>query len=296
MSTSMPAIGFIGLGSMGGPMARNLLKAGYQLTVFDVVTEKTAAFATLGATPASSLDQLVQRSDLILTSVPSFEVAVKVSSDLLPYASPGKVFVELSTLTPQQTIQLANAFAARGALRLDVPVSGGAAGAEKGSLRMFVGGDQAAAERIWPVLEILGDPDHIVYCGPAGHGQMVKIVNQLAMGLSNAIYLETIGFATRAGIDTDILVRGIGGDEPWRAQFTRIAQRIRDNHATHTDVKFVQLKQFVEEANLQGYEMPLARALFEFCDPGERISVEEIYPAPSFWHELMKKRESRDYL
>lgn len=288
----LPSIGFVGLGSMGGPMARNLLRAGYRLSVLDLSAEKVAACVESGAVAASSAAELVTNSEIVMTSVPSFEVAESVSRDqLLLHARAGQVFIELSTMTPTQTIALAEAFSAKGAIRLDAPVSGGSVGAEKGNLRMFVGGDETTVRACWPVLEVLADPERIVYCGPAGHGQMVKIVNQLAMGLSNAIYLETIGFATRAGIDPDILIRGIGGDEPWRQQFERIAQRIKADNALHTDVKFVQLRQFYEEAEAQGYIMPLTQALFAFCDPGERISQEEIYPAPSFWHELMKDRD-----
>jgi 3-hydroxyisobutyrate dehydrogenase-like beta-hydroxyacid dehydrogenase len=119
---------------------------------------------------------------------------------------------------------------------------------------------------------------------------MVKIVNQMAMGLSNAIYLETIGYGVKMGINPDVMVKAIGGDDGWRRQFEGIAQRIKNDQATHTDVKFVQLRQFAEDAAANGYLMPLTRALFEFMDSGERISQEEIYPAPSFWHELMKDR------
>lgn len=289
--TVLPKVGFIGLGSMGGPMARNLMRAGYSLIVHDLDAGKVAECVELGATAAQSIADVVQTNDIIMTSVPSFEVAVALSTaQLLPYARDGQVFIELSTITPQQAKDLDEAFAQKGAVRIDAPVSGGPMGAQKANLRMFIGGDEAVVQNCWPIFEVLGDPEHIVYCGPAGHGQMVKIVNQLAMGLSNAIYLETIGFTTRAGIDPDILIKGIGGNEPWRQQFERIANRIKDDEALHTDVKFVQLKQFYTEAESQGYNMPLTRALFEFCDQGERISQEEIYPAPSFWHELMRQR------
>ncbi len=292
--TNLPKIGFIGLGSMGGPMARNLISAGYTVKVHDLDAAKVAACVELGAKAAQSIAELVQSNDVIMTSVPSFEIAVALSNEqLLPHAQSGQIFIELSTITPQQARDLAAAFAERGAIRIDAPVSGGAWGAEKANLRMFIGGDQTAVQKCWSIFEVLGDPDHIVYCGAEGDGQMVKIVNQLAMGLSNAIYLETIGFTTRAGIDPDILVKAIGGNEPWRMQFERIAQRIKADEALHTDVKFVQLKQFYEEAESQGYTMPMTRALFEFCDKGERISQEEIYPAPSFWHELMQDSDHK---
>jgi len=287
---SLPHLGFIGLGSMGGPMAQNLVQAGYTLTVFDLDSQKVKALS--GAQVATTIESLVKESDIVLTSVPSFEIAVTVAEELLAFARANQIFIELSTITPSQAIELAKAYAVNGAVRLDVPVSGGAVGAQKGNLRMFVGGDKDTVAQCQPLFEVLGDPDRIVYCGEAGSGQMVKIVNQVTMGLSNAIYLETIGYGAKMGIDIDAMTQAIGGNEPWRQQFERIAQRIKDGNATHTDIKFVQLQQFSDDAMAQGYMMPLARALFEFCDKGERISQEEIYPAPSFWHELMKKYDS----
>ncbi len=288
---AIPTIGFIGLGAMGSGMARNLLKADYSLTVTDLQREKVGALVEHGATAAQHISDLVQANDVILTSVPSFVVAVQVAHDLLNHARPGQIFIELSTMTPTQAQELAAAYAERGATRLDVPVSGGATGAANGTLRMFVGGDEAVVRQCWPIFEVLGDPDRIVYGGPAGYGQIIKVVNQMAMGLSNAIYLETIGFGVKMGLDPDLLVQAVGGGDGWRRQFEGIAHRIKNDQAIHTDVKFVQLQQFADDAAARGYAMPLVQALFAFMEPGERISQEEIYPAPSFWHELMKAQD-----
>ena len=284
MSSPQPAIGFIGLGLMGGPMARNLIRAGYNLSVYDLDQEKIAACP--GAQAMQDGVQSVANADIVMTSVPSFEVAETLATELLPHARPGQIFIELSTMTPSQAVNVAATYAQRDIVRLDVPVSGGPRGAEAAQLRMFVGGDEDTARQCWPIFEVLGDPERIVYCGPAGHGQAVKLVNQLTMGLSNAIYLETIGYAVQKGIDIDVLVKGIGGDGAWRQQFNQIAQRIQAGRAIDTDVKFVQLEQFTDDARHDGYTMPLARSLYEFCVGGEYITTEEIYPAPSFWHEL----------
>lgn len=283
-------IGVIGLGAMGGPMAKNLIKAGYQVHIYDIDPQKVQAIPD--GKVAENIESLVADSDIVMTSVPSFEVAVEVGRGLLAYAREGQTFIELSTITPSQAIELAEAYAERGATRLDVPVSGGAYGSERGILRMFVGGEQNTAKQCWPIFEVLGDPDHIVYCGPAGSGQIVKIVNQMSMGLKNAIFLETIGYGVKMGVDVDVLVQGIGGDDPWRQEFERMAAHIKNDDPTHTDVKYVQLQQFSDEAAKSGYQMPLTRALFDFCKDGEHVTREEIYSAPSFWHELMKKHSS----
>lgn len=290
MSDTQKQIGFIGLGSMGGPMATNLLKAGYSITVYDLDPAKMQAFPD--ANRADSPESLVKNNDIVMTSVPSFEVATQLAETLLPLARSGQIFIEFSTMTPTQAITLAQAYAEKGIVRLDVPVSGGSFGAEAGNLRMFVGGDEVTAGGCRCIFEVLGDADRIVYCGPAGNGQKVKIVNQMSMGLKNAIFLETIGYGVKMGIDIDVMMQGIGGDDAWRQVFDQVAMHIRDKDATHMDVKFVQLKQFADDARKDGYEMPLTRALFDFCDKGERISREEIYPAPSFWHELIRNNDS----
>lgn len=286
MTDNKPRLGFIGLGLMGGPMAQLLAQAGYTVTVFDLDAAKMAAIE--GAAPAESVAYLVANSDVVMTSVPSFEVAVKLGEDLLAYAREGQTFIEFSTITPSAAIELAQAYAEKGATRLDVPVSGGNYGAVRGMLRMFVGGDEATARACWPIFEVVGENDRIVYCGVAGRGQVVKIINQVAMGLSNAIYLEVFGWAKHMGVDLDVVMQGVGGGDGWREQFDQVGKTVKEGDPTEMQVKFVQLEQFTDDALKHGYQMPLTRALFEFCDQGERITTEEIYPAPSFWHELIK--------
>ncbi|QPC83731.1 NAD(P)-dependent oxidoreductase [Phototrophicus methaneseepsis] len=286
MTDNKPRLGFIGLGLMGGPMAQLLAQAEYTVTVFDLDAAKMAAIE--GAAPAESIAYLVANSDVVMTSVPSFEVAVKLGEDLLAYAREGQTFIEFSTITPSAAIELAQAYAEKGTTRLDVPVSGGNYGAVRGMLRMFVGGDEATARACWPIFEVVGENDRIVYCGVAGRGQVVKIINQVAMGLSNAIYLEVFGWAKHMGVDLDVVMQGVGGGDGWRQQFDHVGTTIKEGDPTEMQVKFVQLEQFTDDALKHGYQMPLTRALFEFCDQGERITTEEIYPAPSFWHELIK--------
>jgi len=286
MTSQSKTIGFIGLGAMGAPMSKNLLAANYNVTVYDIDASKMANFPE--AHHAKNAEAIVKDCDIIMTSVPSFEVATGLANNLLEHAREGQVFIEFSTMTPSQAIELAEAYADKGIIRLDIPVSGGSYGSERAILRMFVGGDETVARACWDIFEVLGDPDRIVYCGEAGRGQMVKIVNQLSMGLQNAIFLETIGYGVQMGIEIDAMMQAIGGEGAWRETFNKIATHIRDNDPTHTDVKFVQLKQFADDAKKHGYELPLTSALFDFCDKGERVTQEEIYPAPSFWHELIR--------
>ena len=133
---STPTIGFIGLGRMGGPMSRNLLKAGYRLVAFDLNPASLAMSVEAGAVAAQSVADVVQRSQVVMTSLPSSHVFVQVAEEsLLPSAQPGQIFIDMGTTEGIETRRLAAAFAERGATLIDAPVSGGGGGSEAGTLR-----------------------------------------------------------------------------------------------------------------------------------------------------------------
>ncbi|MCZ6676825.1 MAG: NAD(P)-dependent oxidoreductase, partial [Candidatus Poribacteria bacterium] len=258
VATTVPSIGFLGLGAMGGRMVRNLLKAGYRLIAFDINDERLNTCTSAGAIAAESADDVVHRSDVVLTSLRSSAIFVEVAENhLLPHAREKQVFIDLGTTAPPETRRLAAAFAAKGAALLDAPVSGGPQGSANGNLRMFVGGDAQVVSQCQPILEVLGDPERIVYCGPSGAGQVVKGVNQLAMGLGVAAYLEAIAFGVRAGVAPEAIDKAVGGDEAWRKHFSEIAARVIDDRAENSVVKFPELPYFLAEAQEQGFEIPL---------------------------------------
>ncbi len=289
--------GFIGLGSMGGPMARNLLAAGYPLIAYDIAPEALEVAVEAGAAPAESAADVACRADPVLTSLPHSRTFVEVAeAELVPNARPHQVFIDLGTVAPPRTRRLANEFAERDATLLDVPVSGGAGGARAGTLRMFAGGERAVFERHRPLLEVLGEPDHIVYCGPSGCGQVVKGVNQLAMGLRRAALLEALALGVRAGAELEAVIRGVGGEDGWRRELADLAHLIPQGRATDVGVKSGQLAYYLAEAERRGFELPLTRALHEFLEDAEEVMVEVNRPSPSFWRELMDGMEPDEYL
>lgn len=290
-----PTLGFIGLGAMGGAMARNLVAGGHDVIVFDLDAERIQQCVDAGARAATSTIEVVQQASVIFTSLTNSDVYVQVAeNDLLPHASSGQIFVDLGTVMPEQIQRFADAFAAKGAHLLDTPVSGGVKGAEQGTLRLFVGGDEAILEQIRPLLTSLGDPNYIVYCGPSGSGQVVKFVNQMAMGLSSAAHLESLALGVKAGIDPSILARALGGDAGWREQLKQIAQQIDADNGDNVGVKFGQIPYFQAVANATDLSLPLSDALYAFCEPGERIVMEANRLSPSFWHELMKDQTKEE--
>ena len=281
-------IGFIGVGAMGGPMARRLLAAGLSVCAFDTDAERLAACAESGVQLASDAAEVVARGEIVLLSLPSSEVFVRVAEQtLLPNARPGQIFVDCGTTTPTETRRLAQRLAERDAFLVDAPVSGGANGAERGVLRTFVGGDPEAVARVRPILETIGGAEGLTACGPSGAGQIVKGVNQLAMGLGAAAYLEAVAFGVRAGVDPAIIDQAVGGDgEHWRAIVRQTAQAVADGRGARIGVKFRELPYYLHAARELGFDLPLTDALYAFCDRGERVVTDDNRPAPSFWHEL----------
>jgi 3-hydroxyisobutyrate dehydrogenase-like beta-hydroxyacid dehydrogenase len=290
--TTLPTLGFIGLGAMGGPMSRNLLTAGYALIAFDPNADHLQATTAAGGQVANNGAEVVACSEIVLTSLPSSQVWVQVAeADLLPHARAGQIFIDLGTTTGNETRRLATALGEKGASLIDAPVSGGPAGAAGGNLRIFIGGDEAVVTQCRPILAVLGEPQHVVYCGPSGSGQVAKGVNQLAMGLGAAAYLEAIAYGVRGGVNAAALAQAIGGEGGWRGYFGQLAQRASDGQAEEVWVKFPELPYFLEEAAVHNFPAPLTQALFDFLDAGPRDWRDNMNrPTVSCWEQLLQRR------
>ena len=282
---------------MGGGMSRNLLKAGYTVVAFDIDSEKCNALVSDGATAGVDESDVVRQSDIVMTSLRSSDLFVQVAeTHFLPNARSSQIFIDLGTTTAPETRRLAVKFAERGATLIDAPVSGGSHGAQMGTLRIFVGGDAAVVEKCRPILNILGEPEHVVYCGPSGSGQVGKGVNQLAMGLGVAAYIEAIAFGVNAGVDAEALLVSVGGDRGWRGHFAQIAKRIIEGSGNNLYVKFPELPYFLSEADAQGFHTPLTKALYEFCHESNSVFFDNMKrPTRSFWYELTTHADSDDH-
>ena len=289
-SQQLPTIGFIGLGNMGGRMAKNLHNAGHPLIGYDIDAAKCTALAAIGATVGKDTTEVVKNSDVIMTSLRSSDVFCSVAEQyLIPNARDGHVFIDLGTTEVEKTRDIAAAFTEKGATLIDAPVSGGTHGSETGTLRIFVGGDAASAEKCRPILEILGEPKHVVYCGPSGSGQIVKGVNQLAMGLADAAFMEAMAFGVCAGVNPIAIREAVGMGDGWRGQFDRIAKRIIDGEGKNLVVKYPELPYFLAAAEASGFEIPLTEALYEFCKKANYEMFDNMNrPSRSFWRTLIK--------
>jgi 3-hydroxyisobutyrate dehydrogenase-like beta-hydroxyacid dehydrogenase len=204
----MSSVGFIGLGTMGGPMAHNLLKAGHRLVFFarrpDVADEFTAAGGTRAATPA----EVTRQADFVITIVTADEQLSEVAlgdNGILAGAAPGKMLIDMSTVGPWTERAIGARLAERGMDMLDAPVSGGPWGAQAGTLSIMVGGEAAVFDRSRDVLRAMGDEQKIFHLGPLGSGQTVKLINQMLGGAMMALIGEGLVLAKAAGVDLDRL-------------------------------------------------------------------------------------------
>jgi 3-hydroxyisobutyrate dehydrogenase len=216
--SSRMKVGYIGLGHMGRGMARNLVRAGHEVTVFDLSSEAMDALVSAGATGASSVAELTKSVNVVFTSLPGppqVEAVVLGKDGILDNISPGKALFELSTSSRELALRIHEAFLEKGAVMLDAPVSGGPAGALSGDMAFWVGGDRETYDRYLPVLKAMGDkPRHV---GPIGSGTIVKLVNNLTGQMFLTAMAETFSVAVKAGVDPlelwDALRLGVVGKE-----------------------------------------------------------------------------------
>jgi 3-hydroxyisobutyrate dehydrogenase-like beta-hydroxyacid dehydrogenase len=197
-------LGFIGLGLMGAPMCRNLLRAGFPLTVWNRTASKCAPLTDAGAHVADSPTDVIHDSDIVLACLGTVAASDECFGEVFPHARPGQVFIDLGTIGPDAARRLAAAAAERGASFLDAPVSGGPEGAAAATLTIMVGGDGDAFRRAEPVLRVLGANVHLL--GPVGAGSVAKLVNQLLCFVHALCAAEAITLGARAGADAQALL------------------------------------------------------------------------------------------
>eukprot|EP01100_Stratorugosa_tubuloviscum_P010929 TRINITY_DN476_c0_g1_i1.p1 TRINITY_DN476_c0_g1~~TRINITY_DN476_c0_g1_i1.p1 ORF type:complete len:326 (-),score=167.83 TRINITY_DN476_c0_g1_i1:109-1086(-) len=199
-------VGFIGLGNMGAHQAKNLIKKGYQLIVFDVNQENVQKLTNVGAIAANSPSEIAKQSKTIITMLPSFPQVRQVycgSNGIFESIQSDTLLLDTSTIDPATARDVSTQAQQHNATMLDCPVSGGTLGAEAGTLTFMVGGTNEGFERAKPYLESMGK--NIVFCGGPGAGQVVKICNNLLLGISMVGVSEAMKLGTQLGVDPKIL-------------------------------------------------------------------------------------------
>jgi 2-hydroxy-3-oxopropionate reductase len=208
----MLQIGFIGLGIMGKPMSLNLLKAGYPLVVYDIVSSAMAEVAAAGAARGESCRDTAARSDVIITMLPDgpdVEAAVLGPGGLLEGARAASIVVDMSSISPLVSQKIAAACAGKGVEFLDAPVSGGEPKAIDGTLAIMAGGKPEIFAKVAPILQKMGSS--VTLTGPVGAGNVTKLANQIMVACNIAAMGEALVLATRAGLDPEVVFNAVKG-------------------------------------------------------------------------------------
>ncbi len=262
-------IGFVGLGAMGGPMARRLTNAGFIVRVFDLRSEAIAATVSVGAEPAESAADAAAGAHFVITMLPDtpqVREALDGPHGVLGALAPGAVFIDMSTISPIATRELARDVAATGALALDAPVSGGVVGAAGGTLSIMVGGSKAAFERAAPVFGVLGTT--ITYLGDSGAGQAAKLCNQVVVAMHIQAMCEGLSLGRALGLDGEALRRVLVGGAARSWMLENLGPKVLagdDSAGFRIDLQLKDLRLAFEASHAAGIPMPgtaLATSLY----------------------------------
>lgn len=223
----MKKIGFIGIGVMGRSMARNLMKQGFEVSVFTHTKAKAEELLKEGAFWRNSVGELAAGQDAVITMIGYPKDVDEVyfgKTGILENAEKGAYVIDMTTTSPHLSIEIFNCASKLGLHAIDAPVSGGDVGAQKGTLSIMVGGKQEDYEACLPIFKAMGT--NIVYQGPAGSGQHTKMANQIALGGAIAGVCEAIAYAKAVGLNPDIMLRSISAGAAGSWQMSNMAPRM----------------------------------------------------------------------
>ncbi|WP_342540778.1 2-hydroxy-3-oxopropionate reductase [Heyndrickxia sp. FSL K6-6286] len=260
-------IGFIGLGIMGKPMALNLIKAGHTLTVFDLNQEAVKAVCAVGATAARSAKAVAENSDIIITMLPASKHVTEVvlgENGVLEGAKKGSLIIDMSSITPDVSKEIATKLEGKGIDMLDAPVSGGEPKAIDGTLAIMVGGKEDVFNRALPVLHDMGKDVTLV--GDNGCGVTAKLANQIIVNLNIAAMSEALVLAAKAGIDIEKMYQAIRGGLAGSAVLDAKVPLILDRNFVAGGSIAINLKDITNVMNTaheMGVPLPLSSQLLE---------------------------------
>jgi len=255
-------VAFIGMGTMGAPMAMNLLKAGFSVTVHNRTREREKPVAAAGAARAASPRAAAEGAEIIITCVsdtPDVEAILMGDDGVIHGAAGGAIVVDMSTISPSATRRMASELSQKGVRMIDAPVSGGSEGAQKGTLSIMIGGAAGDVSAVMPVLEAMGKT--ISHVGPIGSGQVTKAINQIVVAGTYWSVAEGVALGLKAGLDMEKVVTAVGSGAAgsW-AMNNRSGNMIANNYPLGFRVRLhhKDLKIALEVARELGVTLPVA--------------------------------------
>jgi len=263
----MKKIGFIGLGIMGKPMAKNLIKAGYQLTVYDIIPDAMQAVVKAGAQAGSSSKDVAAKSEIVITMLPNspeVKQAVLGPNGVLEGAKPGTILIDMSSIAPLAAKEIGAKAKEKGVVMLDAPVSGGEPKAIEGTLAIMVGGPKDAFEQVKDILGVMGAS--VTRVGEIGSGNTAKLANQIIVALNIAAMSEAMVLATKAGVDPERVFQAIRGGLAGSAVLeAKMPLALKGNFKPgfRIELHIKDLANALDTAHELGVPVPLSSAIFE---------------------------------
>lgn len=260
-------IGFIGLGIMGKPMVKNLIKAGYELVVYDVIKENVEDAVAAGAKAVRSSKEVAMECKRIITMLPNsphVKKAIMGEDGVLEGAKEGTIIIDMSSIAPLASKEIEKACAAKGIKMIDAPVSGGEPKAIDGTLSIMVGGDKDVFDEVYDILMVMGAS--AVHCGEIGAGNTTKLANQVIVALNIAAVSEAFTLSTRAGVDPmkvfDAIKGGLAGSTVMNAKIPMITSG-NYNPGFKIDLHIKDLNNALDTGHSVGAPLPLTAAVME---------------------------------
>ena len=260
-------VGFIGLGIMGKPMVRNLLKAGYEVVAFDVMEANVEEAAADGAVPAQSSKAVAQQCKTIITMLPNsphVKAAVMGENGVLEGAQEGSILIDMSSIAPLASQEISRACAGKGVKMIDAPVSGGEPKAIDGTTSIMVGGDKKVFDQVYDLLMVMGGS--AVHCGDIGAGNTTKLANQVIVALNIAAVSEAFMLSTKAGVDPvrvfDAIKGGLAGSTVMNAKIPMITAG-NFNPGFKIDLHIKDLNNALETGHGVGAPLPMTALAME---------------------------------
>src|SRR6266850_6618341 len=264
---AQPKIGFIGLGIMGRPMARNLIKAGHSLIVHSRSQGPVDEIVTAGAKAAASPKDVAAQCDVLITMLPNSPEVEQVAlgpNGIIEGARRGLIFIDMSTISPIVSQRIGKALEAKGVAMLDAPVSGGEKGAIDGALSIMVGGDKAVFDQVLPIFQAMGKT--ITLLGPLGAGGFTKLANQIIVAGNLTALGEALTLAKKAGLDRELTLTALAGG----LAGSRCLDQKKPNYVAETynpgfkiDLHYKDLGLIMESARALGVPLPATAAVQE---------------------------------
>ena len=260
-------VGFIGLGIMGKPMSKNLLKAGYTLVVRDSNPQNEAELVELGATAAKTPKEVAEQCDVIITMLPNSPHVKEVAlgeNGIIDGAKAGAVLIDMSSIAPLASREIHQALAEKGIKMLDAPVSGGGRKAIDGRLSVMVGGDKAVFDAHYDLMKAMAGS--VVHTGDIGAGNVTKLANQVIVALNIAAMSEALTLATKAGVNPDLVYQAIRGGLAGSTVLDAKAPMVMDRNfkpGFRIDLHIKDLSNALDTSHGIGAQLPLTAAVME---------------------------------